>query len=387
MKIQKSRKLIHVPPHVGIRLSQMGSPSSRLLPLEDLPSPNTISSHTMLSMASTSTSCSSPLCNKIPNFSISRSLTPIPTHFPPHIKLLKPLELKACFHSFPHLSPSPSFRRSLAAFDGFEVKEDSESQAELDPEAELHEKQEEEEEREEVPKSSDAGRLYVGNLPYNLTSTQLAEVFGEAGTVVFSEIIYNRVTDRSRGFGFVTMSTVEEAQDAIRMFDGSQVGGRTVKVNFPEVPRGGEREILGPNSTRTGFKVYIDSPHKVYAGNLSWGLTSQGLKDAFEEQPGLLGAKVIYERVSGRSRGFGFVTFETNEAAESAVAAMNGVEVDGRPLRLNMAAERARHVASSPAAPETTAQDTDSSELVSPAASETTTEDGDSGELVSSVSI
>ncbi|CAN6586720.1 unnamed protein product [Malus baccata var. baccata] len=403
MKIQKSRKPYPCPTSAFVKWE---APPPRLLPLEDLPSPNTISSHTMLSMASTSTSCSSPLCNKISNFSISHSLPPIPTHLPPNIKPLKPLKLKARFHSFPHLSPAPSFRRSLAAFDGFEAKEDSESQDEQDPETQLHEKQEEEEEeeeqREEVAKISDAGRLYVGNLPYNLTSTQLAEVFGEAGTVVFSEIIYDRVTDRSRGFGFVTMSTVEEAQDAIRMFDGSQIGGRTVKVNFPEVPIGGEREMLGPNRPRTGFKVYIDSPHKVYAGNLSWGLTSQGLKDAFEDQPGLLGAKVIYERVSGRSRGFGFVTFETNEAAESAVAAMNGVEVDGRPLRLNMAAERARTVVSSPAASETTAQDTDSSEVVSPPASETTTdnselvsspasdtttEDADSGELVSSVSI
>ncbi|KAM1079196.1 hypothetical protein ACFX2B_013787 [Malus domestica] len=384
MKIQKSRKPYPCPTSAFVKWE---APPPRLLPLEDLPSPNTISSHTMLSMASTSTSCSSPLCNKISNFSISHSLLPIPTHLPPNIKPLKPLKLKARFHSFPHLSPAPSFRRSLAAFDGFEAKEDSESQDEQDPETQLHEKQEEEEEeeeqREEVAKISDVGRLYVGNLPYNLTSTQLAEVFGEAGTVVFSEIIYDRVTDRSRGFGFVAMSTVEEAQDAIRMFDGSQVGGRTVKVNFPEVPRGGEREMLGPNRPRAGFKVYIDSPHKVYAGNLSWGLTSQGLKDAFEDQPGLLGAKVIYERVSGRSRGFGFVTFETNEAAESAVAAMNGVEVDGRPLRLNMAAERARTVVSSPAASETTAQDTDSSEVVSPPASETTTDNTDNSELVS----
>ncbi|XP_008241075.1 PREDICTED: 33 kDa ribonucleoprotein, chloroplastic [Prunus mume] len=341
-----------------------------------------------LSMASTSTSCSSSLCNKISNFSIPHSPAPIPSHFPPHIKPPKPLKLKAHFPTFSRRSSLTQFRRPLSAFDGFEVEEDSESKEQQNPEAEPIEKEEEQEQRQEEPKVAsynDAGRLYVGNLPYSLTSTQLAEVFGEAGTVVFSEIIYDRVTDRSRGFGFVTMSTLEEAQQAIRMFDGSQVGGRNVKVNFPEVPKGGEREILGPKSIRSGFKVYIDSPHKIYAGNLGWGLSSQGLKDAFEGQPGLLGAKVIYERGSGRSRGFGFVTFETNEAAVAAVAAMNEVEVDGRPLRLNMAAERARtvSVSSSPAS-EATAQDTDSSEVVSPPASETTTaENTDSSELVS----
>lgn len=103
-----------------------------------------------------------------------------------------------------------------------------------------------------------------------------------------------------------------------------QVGGRTIKVNFPEVPRGGEREVLGPK-IRNSNKSFVDSPHKLYAGNLGWGLTSQALRDAFADQPGVLSAKVIYERDTGRSRGFGFVSFETAEAAQSAFDAMNGV--------------------------------------------------------------
>lgn len=103
-----------------------------------------------------------------------------------------------------------------------------------------------------------------------------------------------------------------------------QVGGRTVKVNFPEVPRGGERRVIS-KKVRSDNKVFIDSQHKVYAGNLSWGLTSQALKDAFADQPGVLSAKVLYERDSGRSRGYGFVSFGTAEGAQSALDAMNGV--------------------------------------------------------------
>lgn len=81
---------------------------------------------------------------------------------------------------------------------------------------------------------------------------------------------------------------------------------------------------MGPK-IRESNRGYIDSPHKIYAGNLGWGLTSQDLRDAFDDQPGFLSAKVIYERGSGRSRGFGFVSFETAEAAQAAVVAMNGV--------------------------------------------------------------
>lgn len=97
-----------------------------------------------------------------------------------------------------------------------------------------------------------------------------------------------------------------------------------MRVNFPEVPRGGEKEVMAPK-IRSSYKGFVDSPHKIYAGNLGWGLTSQGLIDAFANQTGLLSAKVIYERDTGRSRGFGFVSFESDENAEAALNAMNGV--------------------------------------------------------------
>ncbi|KAF7146929.1 hypothetical protein RHSIM_Rhsim03G0063700 [Rhododendron simsii] len=198
-------------------------------------------------------------------------------------------------------------------------------------------------------------RLYVGNLPYSMTSAELGEIFGEAGVVKSAMIVYDRVTDRSRGFAFVKMGSVEEAKEAIRMYDGSktpeiehpesgsaslQIGGRTVKVNFPEVPRGGEREVMEPR-IRTSVQGFVDSPHKLYAGNLSWNITSQGLREVFEGYPGLLSAKVIYDRDSARSRGYGFVTFSSAEEMESALNAMNGMELEGRPLRLNHAEERA----------------------------------------------
>jgi nucleolin len=75
----------------------------------------------------------------------------------------------------------------------------------------------------------------------------------------------------------------------------------------------------------SNYRGYVDSHHKIYAGNLGWDMTSQDLTEAFAEQPGLLSAKVIYERNSGKSRGFGFVSFETSEDVEAALSNMNGV--------------------------------------------------------------
>ncbi|KAM7263601.1 hypothetical protein ACFE04_001284 [Oxalis oulophora] len=186
------------------------------------------------------------------------------------------------------------------------------------------------------------GRLYVGNLPFSVDNAQLTEVFSQAGTVVNVEIVYDKRTavERSRGFGFVTMETVQQANEAIRLFDGTEIGGRNVKVNFPQVPRGGERTMMGARIRSTNLE-FVDSPNKLYAGNLNWTLTSEGLKQAFADQPGVLSAKVIHDRISGRPRGFGFVSFETTENLEHALNTMNGVEVEGRALRLNRATERA----------------------------------------------
>ncbi|CAJ2632227.1 unnamed protein product [Trifolium pratense] len=299
-------------------------------------------------MAATIASASSSIFNRIYNLSfIHSSISLTTTNFHQRPISHKHFNLILNSQSF-NLSPLPlqSLHPPFAAEVEFQTSQDTtiSQQEEPETEQETSDKPQQEEEEQKVSTSDDAGRLYVGNLPFTITSSQLNEIFAEAGTVVSVEIVYDRVTNRSRGFAFVTMKSVEEAKVAIQMFDGSQVGGRSAKVNFPEVPKGGERLVL-VQKNRDNYKGFVDSPHKIYAGNLGWGLNSQDLRDAFAEQPGILGAKVIYEKDNGRSRGFGFVTFETAENLKAALKAMNGVvrtilEVQGRPLRLNRASDR-----------------------------------------------
>ncbi len=74
-------------------------------------------------------------------------------------------------------------------------------------------------------------KLYVGNLSFNTSSQDLETMFAEAGTVQSANIVEDRETGRSRGFGFVEMSTKEEAQTAITTFDGKEFDGRSLKVN------------------------------------------------------------------------------------------------------------------------------------------------------------
>jgi cold-inducible RNA-binding protein len=74
-------------------------------------------------------------------------------------------------------------------------------------------------------------RLYVGNLPYNATDDQLKELFSGAGEVASANIIVDKMSGRSKGFGFVEMATDEEAAKAIEMFNGKDLGGRNITVN------------------------------------------------------------------------------------------------------------------------------------------------------------
>lgn len=79
---------------------------------------------------------------------------------------------------------------------------------------------------------------------------------------------------------------------------------------------------------------------KLFVGGLSWGTDDNGLRAAFEQFGEVTDAKVITDRESGRSRGFGFVTFSTAEEASEAQNQMNGTELDGRSLKVDIAKER-----------------------------------------------
>ncbi len=79
---------------------------------------------------------------------------------------------------------------------------------------------------------------------------------------------------------------------------------------------------------------------KLFVGNLSWNTTSEGLHQAFSAFGDVTEATVISDRDTGRSRGFGFVTFAEESAAEAASAALDGTELDGRTIRVNEAQAR-----------------------------------------------
>ena len=84
-------------------------------------------------------------------------------------------------------------------------------------------------------------KIYVGNLPFSSTEDDLKEVFGRHGSVDSVSIITDRETGRPRGFAFVEMADASGAQDAIRALDGTDLGGRNIKVNVAQDKNRGSR--------------------------------------------------------------------------------------------------------------------------------------------------
>ncbi|KAG2319229.1 hypothetical protein Bca52824_012442 [Brassica carinata] len=184
----------------------------------------------------------------------------------------------------------------------------------------------------DFPEPPEEAKLFVGNLAYDVDSQALAMLFEQAGTVEIAEVIYNRETDQSRGFGFVTMSTVEEAETAVEKFNRYDLNGRLLTVN-KAAPRGSRPERQ-PRVYEPAFRVYV--------GNLPWDVDNGRLEQVFSEHGKVVEARVVYDRETGRSRGFGFVTMSNETELNDAIAALDGQNMEGRAIRVNVAEERPR---------------------------------------------
>jgi nucleolin len=192
--------------------------------------------------------------------------------------------------------------------------------------------------------AEDSRKLFVAGLPDSITEDVLRQLFeATGGNVVEVSLPKDRATGRPRGFGFVTLSTTQEASAARESLDGSYQGGKSISVRpfQAEPPR---RDGVRP----TGASAGAGSPgpsgpagapdRTLYVGNLPYDASVEEI----EALIGSTGAGPVV-RVhlpmdpDGRKRGFGFVTMASAEAAKTAIDALRGVDVRGRRLVVNLA--------------------------------------------------
>jgi nucleolin len=209
--------------------------------------------------------------------------------------------------------------------------------------------------------AEDSRKLFVAGLPDSITEDVLRQLFeATGGSVAEVSLPKDRATGRPRGFGFVTLATVEEANAARESLDGSFQGGKSISVRpfqaepprremgmgmgmgrpgAPGGPGGFPSGPGGPPSGGFGAGGPAGAPDRtLYVGNLPYDATQ-------EEVEGLItgtGAGPVV-RVhlpmdpDGRKRGFGFVTMSSADTAKAAIESLRGADIRGRRLVVNLA--------------------------------------------------
>ena len=186
-------------------------------------------------------------------------------------------------------------------------------------------------------------KLYVGNLPWTCDSAPLAEICQDIGVVEAVEVIYDQESGRSRGFAFVTMASEADARAVINALDGNDMGGRPLRVNYPQPKGERPRFERSERPERGGFggeRRRDDNLNKLFVGNLTWGCDESQLHQLFSDYGKVVEARIVIDRDTGRSKGYGFVTLESASEVNSAIESLDGADFEGRQLRVNMAGDK-----------------------------------------------
>ncbi|KAF8099760.1 hypothetical protein N665_0237s0015 [Sinapis alba] len=177
-------------------------------------------------------------------------------------------------------------------------------------------------------------RVYIGNIPRTVDNEQLTKLVEEHGAAEIVQVMYDKYSGRSRRFGFATMKSVEDANAVIEKLNGTTIEGREVKVNITEKPIASSPDLSLLQSEDSAF---VDSPYKVYVGNLAKSVSKEMLESLFSEKGKVVSAKVSRVPGTSKSTGFGFVTFSSEEDVEAAILALNNSLLEGQKIRVNKA--------------------------------------------------
>lgn len=176
----------------------------------------------------------------------------------------------------------------------------------------------------EAPKKP---HLYVGNLSPRVTDFMLTEIFAVAGTVVSAKIVQDRnFTHGGMNYGFVEYADMRAAEQAIQTLNGRKLFDTDIRVNWAYQGNANKED------TQHHFHVFV--------GDLSPEVNDEVLNKAFGAFGSLSEARVMWDMNSGKSRGYGFLSFRERADADQAIATMNGEWLGSRAIRVNWANQK-----------------------------------------------
>jgi len=195
--------------------------------------------------------------------------------------------------------------------------------------------------------------LYVGNISPSVTETSLHDIFATVGPVASVKIIPDRnqnnpqVPPQATRYAFIEYVDIRSAEQALQSLNGHKVAEHEIRVNWahqavangagggPNGAGAGGNSSGGNNANGKG----ADDAH-VFVGDLAPEINDEALRKAFSAFGSLAEARVMWDMVSGKSRGYGFLTFQNKSDAQQAIATMNGEWLGSRAIRVNWANQK-----------------------------------------------
>lgn len=178
--------------------------------------------------------------------------------------------------------------------------------------------------------ASDAKKkLIINYLPQNLTDQELHDLFANIGTLESCRIMKDYKTGYSFGYGFVTYVNEDDADRAIGTLNGYNVGGKRLKVSYARPPGEAIRDT------------------NLYVVNLPKNFQDQDLDDTFGPFGNIVQKNLLKDKITGMPRGVAFVRYDKKEEAQAAIAALNGTQLGGSllPLQVRLAEEHGKQKA------------------------------------------
>ena len=166
--------------------------------------------------------------------------------------------------------------------------------------------------------------LYIGNLDKAITEDVLKQYFQVAGQIADVKVMIDKKNNHVN-YAFVEYLTHHDANVALQTLNGIQLESKKVKINWAF-------QSQQSSSDENNFNLFI--------GDLSVDVDDETLRAAFKEYPSFIQGHVMWDMQTGRSRGYGFASFSEQDDAQKAMDALQGREINGRPIRINWATKR-----------------------------------------------
>ncbi|KAN0074112.1 hypothetical protein V8E54_008049 [Elaphomyces granulatus] len=235
--------------------------------------------------------------------------------------------------------------------DNEESSEESAEESE-EPAKEAPKKRKAEEEKASAPKKSKtadakatpgSSNLFVGNLSWNVDEDWLRSEFEGFGELAGVRIMVDRISGRSRGFGYVEFSNTKDAQKAFNAKKDAEIDGRKINLDFAN-PRSAGDEGTSKERSQARSRTFGDktSPESdtLFIGNIAFGADEDAIRDLFADKGNIMGIRLPTKPDTGERKGYGYIQFSSVDEASQAFNDLQGAELAGRSMRLDFSTPR-----------------------------------------------